>query len=331
MNPIGQPERATQNRVITLFRDELGYRYLGDWSDRDGNTNIEKKLLAAYLKKRGYTRVQINAAVHRLRTEADDSRFKLDKCLIKMCRRDRLLELMHDFILFDGGVKKLPRAHQYFGIKAAQKHVKKRRGGIIWHTQGSGKSIVMVLLAKWILENNPNARVAVITDRDRSTRIVLTRRVGTTSSKDSLISDTIPSTHLAWSPNLGRMSTSSSSRRISGEMKLAITPCDASRRICRACPPKRMPDIRILVSQTIFTMMSVCAYGDSGFLLSHLVRLAYCDSTPNRQGRKRDPIASAYEHKSEPLHAATPSVCETLALPLRQFRLIGCLERICLR
>jgi type I restriction enzyme, R subunit len=82
-------------------------------------------------------------------------------------RKDRLIELMHDFVLFDGGVKKLPRVHQYFGIKAAQAHVcKKRKGGIIWHTQGSGKSIVMVLLAKWILENNPNARVAIITDRD---------------------------------------------------------------------------------------------------------------------------------------------------------------------
>jgi type I restriction enzyme R subunit len=66
---------------------------------------------------------------------------------------------MHDFVLFDGGVKKLPRVHQYFGIKAAQEHVRQRKGGIIWHTQGSGKSIVMVLLAKWILENNPHARV----------------------------------------------------------------------------------------------------------------------------------------------------------------------------
>ncbi|WP_328793833.1 DEAD/DEAH box helicase family protein [Heliomicrobium undosum] len=56
--------------------------------------------------------------------------------------------------------------HQYFGIKAAQTHVQRREGGIIWHTQGSGKSIVMVLLAKWILENNPQARVAIITDRD---------------------------------------------------------------------------------------------------------------------------------------------------------------------
>ncbi len=73
---------------------------------------------------------------------------------------------MHDFVLFDGGVKKLPRAHQDFGIKAAQGHVKQMKGGIIWHTQGSGKSIVMVLLAKWILENNPNARVVIITDRD---------------------------------------------------------------------------------------------------------------------------------------------------------------------
>jgi type I restriction enzyme R subunit len=98
--------------------------------------------------------------------EADNSRFKLDKYLLKMCRKDRLIELMHDFVLFDGGVKKLPRAHQYFGVKAAQAHVREKKGGIIWHTQGSGKSIVMVLLAKWILENNPNGRVAIITDRD---------------------------------------------------------------------------------------------------------------------------------------------------------------------
>jgi type I restriction enzyme R subunit len=98
--------------------------------------------------------------------EDDNSRFKLDKYLLKLCRKDRLIELMRDFVLFDGGQKKLPRVHQYFGIKAAQQHVGKKQGGIIWHTQGSGKSLVMVLLAKWILENNANARVAIITDRD---------------------------------------------------------------------------------------------------------------------------------------------------------------------
>lgn len=98
--------------------------------------------------------------------EQDASTYELDKYLSKICNKQRLIELMFDFVLFDGGVKKLPRVHQYFGIKAAQENVCKKEGGIIWHTQGSGKSLVMVFLAKWILENNPNARVAVITDRD---------------------------------------------------------------------------------------------------------------------------------------------------------------------
>ena len=97
--------------------------------------------------------------------EEDSSQLQLDKYLAKICNKKRLLEIIHDFVLFDGGIKKLPRYHQYFGIKAAQEHVRRREGGIIWHTQGSGKSIVMVMLAKWILENNPNARVAILTDR----------------------------------------------------------------------------------------------------------------------------------------------------------------------
>jgi len=305
---VGQPERATQNRVIALFHDELGYRYLGDWTDRVGNSNIDEGLLSAWLTQRGYTQAQIAVALYRLRTEADnhgrnlygnnqavytllrygvpvkieagkvtetvhlidwneperndfaiaeevtlkgnherrpdgviyvngiaigtlelknsrvsigdgirqllsnqqqefnawffatvqivfagndseglqygtigtpekyflkwkedeadDSRFKLDKYLLKICDKRRLIELMRDFVLFDGGIKKLPRVHQYFGIKAAQAYVHRLQGGIIWHTQGSGKSLVMVLLARWILENNPNARVALITDRD---------------------------------------------------------------------------------------------------------------------------------------------------------------------
>ena len=91
--------------------------------------------------------------------------YQLDKYLLKLCNKKRFLELIYNFILFDGGIKKLPRAHQYFGVKAAQKSVQRREGGIIWHTQGSGKSLVMVWLAKWILENNPNARIVVLTDR----------------------------------------------------------------------------------------------------------------------------------------------------------------------
>jgi type I restriction enzyme, R subunit len=72
MSTVGQPERATQNRVVVLFRDELGYRYLGDWTDRHGNSNIEETLLTAWLTKGGYTPAQINVAIYRLRTEADN-------------------------------------------------------------------------------------------------------------------------------------------------------------------------------------------------------------------------------------------------------------------
>jgi type I restriction enzyme, R subunit len=71
---VGQPERATQNRVIALFGDELRYRYLGDWTDRDGNSNIEEGRLTAWLTKSGYTPAQIGVALHKLRIEADEPR-----------------------------------------------------------------------------------------------------------------------------------------------------------------------------------------------------------------------------------------------------------------
>ena len=308
MSKIGKPERATQNRVTRLFEDELDYDYLGDWEERENNSNIEEPHLSQWLTKQGSTPAQISQAINLLKRRADkDSRdlyyinkdvyhylrygvpvkveagaatetiqlidwkhplnndfaiaeevtlkgaherrpdlvlyvngiaigvielkssrvsigdgirqllsnqqpefnewffstvqlvfagsdteglqygttgtpekyflkwkededdnegYKLDKYLAKMCRKERIIELMHDFILFDGGTKKVPRVHQYFGIKDAQQHVDRHEGGIIWHTQGSGKSIVMVLLAKWILENNSNARIVIVTDRD---------------------------------------------------------------------------------------------------------------------------------------------------------------------
>jgi type I restriction enzyme R subunit len=75
----------------------------------------------------------------------------LDRALLQLCEKKRFLEIIHDFIVFDAGIKKLCRHNQYFGTRAAQYHVRRREGGIIWHTQGSGKSLTMVWLAKWIL------------------------------------------------------------------------------------------------------------------------------------------------------------------------------------
>src|ERR1022692_793923 len=72
MSEIGKSERITQNRVIALFHDELGYRYLGEWSDREGNSNVEEALLTDYLKRSGYGKEQIAVALYKLRTEADN-------------------------------------------------------------------------------------------------------------------------------------------------------------------------------------------------------------------------------------------------------------------
>src|SRR3984957_16388176 len=90
----------------------------------------------------------------------------LDRPLTQLCNKARLLDLIRNFIIFDAGQKKVPRPHQFFGVKAAQERIAKHEGGVVWHTQGSGKSILMVLIAKWLLEHDPDARILVITDRD---------------------------------------------------------------------------------------------------------------------------------------------------------------------
>ncbi|QLB45963.1 type I restriction endonuclease subunit R [Morganella morganii] len=89
----------------------------------------------------------------------------LDLHLAQICNKQRLLELIHDFIVFDAGVKKTCRHNQYFGVTATKPFIQRNEGGIIWHTQGSGKSLTMVWLAKWIRENITDSRVLIITDR----------------------------------------------------------------------------------------------------------------------------------------------------------------------
>lgn len=306
MSTVGEKEIKTQKRVIGLFRNVLGYSYLGFWKEREGNSNVEEALLTDWLKERGHSDKIIGKVLHELgrakalggsKTLYDanrevysllrygvkvrpdvgeqtitvwlidwetpknndfaiaeevtvfgentkrpdivlyvngialgvlelkrstvsvaqgirqnlDSQKKefirpfystvqlvmagndteglrygvietkekyylawkeestvdspLERALGQLCSKDRLLEIVHDFIVFDAGTKKTCRHNQYFGVRGAQDHVKRREGGIIWHTQGSGKSLTMVWLAKWIREHVTNARVLLITDR----------------------------------------------------------------------------------------------------------------------------------------------------------------------
>ncbi|MFJ5013644.1 type I restriction endonuclease subunit R [Streptomyces griseoluteus] len=306
MSNVGQPERKTQDRIIELFRDSLGYEYLGNWEYRTANSNVEVELLTQNLSARGYSDNLISKAIEKLKSDASlgggrdlyeanrdvygllrygvkvkpgvgeqmqtvwlidwsrpeinhftlaeevtvlgqhtkrpdivlyingialgtielkrskvavsegirqsignqrpefirsffttvqfvmagndveglrystidtpekywlawrepsDIANPLDRSLTQLCSKGRLLELVHDFIAFDAGQKKTCRHNQYFGVKAAQERIAKREGGIVWHTQGSGKSLTMVWLAKWIRENQPDPRVLLITDR----------------------------------------------------------------------------------------------------------------------------------------------------------------------
>lgn len=316
METIGQIERISQKRIVKLFTERLGYKYLGNWEDNPANSNVEEVYLTKFLQRQGYSSVLIRKAIHELKQAAnnpnddlysnnkkvykmlrygvsvkedaghnyqtvqffkwkkdnsnefdldgndfgiaeevtvfgqhekrpdlvlyvngialgiielkrgliditegirqnlnnqrpdfiqpffntlqlvmsgndtqglrygtietpekkylkwkedtfkEENLYLLDRHLLQLCTKQRLLEIVYDFVLFDAGIKKLCRPHQYFGLKASQEHVKRKEGGVLWHSQGSGKSIVMVLLAKWILENNPQARIAVVTDRD---------------------------------------------------------------------------------------------------------------------------------------------------------------------
>ena len=307
MSDVGQVERLTQRRVLRLLERRLGYRYLGDWHYRPGNSNVEEQFLREWLRKRGTSEALITRALRQLkqaaalgggkslydanrevydllrygvkvreaagepketvrlidwetpenndfavaeevtvagpsdkrpdvvlyvngialavlelkrstvsvgegirqnlgnqkgtfirpffttvqlvmagndteglrygtietrekyylqwREEGDEPANLLDQHLVQLCDPVRLLEIIHDFVAFDAGTKKICRHNQYFGVRAAQERVRRREGGIIWHTQGSGKSLTMVWLAKWIRENVEGARVLIVTDR----------------------------------------------------------------------------------------------------------------------------------------------------------------------
>ncbi|GAA7321324.1 HsdR family type I site-specific deoxyribonuclease [Helicobacter pylori] len=88
--------------------------------------------------------------------------FETIECFLK---KERFLEFIHDFLIFDKGQKKCARFHQYFAIKKTQEFIKRKEGGIIWHTQGSGKSLTMVWLARWLRRNTTQARILIVTDR----------------------------------------------------------------------------------------------------------------------------------------------------------------------
>ena len=100
--------------------------------------------------------------------ESESAQFdeKLDSQVYEMFNKKRFLSIIRNFIVFDRGKKKVARYSQYYGIKRALSRTPKGKGGIIWHSQGTGKSIEMVVLAKLLVERDSDGRVLIVTDRD---------------------------------------------------------------------------------------------------------------------------------------------------------------------
>ncbi len=93
---------------------------------------------------------------------------KQDRDIISLFEKERFLELIKDFIIFEAGKKKICRYQQYFAVKAMLERIKHdKKGGVIWHTQGSGKSITMVYITKKLMEDKQiqNPQVVIVTDR----------------------------------------------------------------------------------------------------------------------------------------------------------------------
>ena len=93
---------------------------------------------------------------------------KQDRDIVSLFDKKRFLELIKDFIIFEAGTKKICRYQQYFAVKAMIEKIKREnKGGVVWHTQGSGKSITMVYITKKIMEDKDikNPQVVIVTDR----------------------------------------------------------------------------------------------------------------------------------------------------------------------
>lgn len=101
-----------------------------------------------------------------IKTICDREPNPLRSAIVSLCQKERFLSIIHDFLIFDAGIKKIARHNQYFANIAARQRIRDKDGGIIWNTQGSGKSLIMVWLTKWIIENVPDSRVVIITDRE---------------------------------------------------------------------------------------------------------------------------------------------------------------------
>lgn len=151
-------------------------QFWGGWREQELGAATIERAVNARLAPPTTDAIFADFAEHRRRHDRvmeNAGRFatQLDEMLVALCGPARLLELIRSYILVDDGLKKIARYQQYFGVRRAIERLQqrddaeRRRGGVIWHTQGSGKSLTMVMLADAIVRTVPTARLVLVTDR----------------------------------------------------------------------------------------------------------------------------------------------------------------------
>jgi len=150
-----------QDEIPNLFKYVQITLAGNNHSPQYGTTGTPKKFYAVWKEKE----IDLSRVVEG-RTPSP-----LDKTVYALFSKKRVIELLYSYIIFDGKVKKIARYQQFFAIEKIMDRIGKldatgrRRGGLIWHTQGSGKSLTMVMLAKVIKRSIAGSKVIVVTDR----------------------------------------------------------------------------------------------------------------------------------------------------------------------
>lgn len=183
--------------VMSLATQEASYatnatpeKFWATWKEKfNGETEVEKKIAETAYKKELQALKNTHLSLAK-KNKLFEERFKYvrqyfddletenilptvqDEYLYGLCRPERLMDIIFGFVLYDDGQKKIARYQQYFAIKKAMKRILnieggKRKGGVIWHTQGSGKSLTMVMLAQAIAMSPAirNPKIVLVTDR----------------------------------------------------------------------------------------------------------------------------------------------------------------------
>ncbi len=165
---------ATNINEIKYGTMQTPFEFYSVWKEKDAPADYEAKVLENINKPIDDNTVLQVCKDLRRKDYVHHTKENLsaqDLGIYALLSPSRLLDLVRNFIIYDNGIKKITRYQQYFAIKKTLQKIKifdengKRRGGLIWHTQGSGKSLTMVMLVKNLIEEVKNPRVIVVTDR----------------------------------------------------------------------------------------------------------------------------------------------------------------------